>query len=269
MRVYFQNKEIVEDLKSWFASYVQTFKLGDANHQRNIALKEEHTRRVCREILDIGEKLGLSDEDLRLAEVIALLHDIGRFEQYARYQTFVDHRSVDHAEFGVRILQENAVLNKFDESTRDLVLRTISYHNRAALPQGETETCLFFTKLLRDADKLDIWRVVTDYYHQNNEERNGAIELNLPDTSGISDDVYKDLMEGRIVDFAHLKNLNDFKLLQLGWIYDINFAPTFQCIQERGYLEKIRDALPKSEEVERVFSVVQSYLDEQTMEREK
>ena len=74
-------------------------------------------------------------------------------------------------------------------------------------------------------------------------------------------------MEERIVDFTHLKNLNDFKLLQLGWIYDINFAPTFQRIQERAYLEKIRDALPKSEEVEEVFSMVQSYLDEQTMER--
>ncbi len=255
------NEEILEDLRNWFVSYVQTFKLGDADHQRNIALKEEHTRRVCKEILDIGRKLGLSDEDLRLAEVIALLHDIGRFEQYARYQTFADHHSVDHAEFGVRILQENAVLNRLDESMRDLVLRTISYHNRAALPQEETEACLFFTKLLRDADKLDIWRVVTEYYHQNNEERNGAIELSLPDTPGISDDVYRDLMEGRIVDFTHLKNLNDFKLLQLGWIYDINFAPTFQCIQERAYLEKIRDALPKSEEVERVFSVAQSYLE--------
>ncbi len=66
-------------------------------------------------------------------------------------------------------------------------------------------------------------------------------------------------MEGRIVDFTHLKNLNDFKLLQLGWIYDINFAPTFQCIRERAYLEMIRDALPKSEEVEEVFSMVQSY----------
>ena len=123
----------------------------------------------------------------------------------------------------------------------------------------------FFTKLLRDADKLDIWRVVTDYYHQNNGERNEAIEIGLPDTPGISRDVYQDLVGGRIVDFTHLKNLNDFKLLQLGWIYDINFIPTFQCIQKKGYLEKIHDVLPKSEEVEEVFSATQSYLDKQAI----
>jgi hypothetical protein len=131
------------------------------------------------------------------------------------------------------------------------------------LPQKDTKECLFFTKLLRDADKLDIWRVVTDYYRQKDGKRNGAIELGLPDTPGISDDVYSDLMEGRVVDFTHLRNLNDLKLLQVGWIYDINFAPTFQSIQERGYLKIIRDALPASEKTRKIFSRVLFYLDEQ------
>ncbi|MBE9547363.1 MAG: HD domain-containing protein [Proteobacteria bacterium] len=258
------NEGIVADLKDWFTNYVQSFKSGDPDLQQNITLKEEHTRRVCSEILDIGKELGLNDEELRLAEVIALFHDIGRFDQYARYRTFVDVNSVNHAEHGVKILRENGVLNDLDESIRDMILRTISYHNRAALPQEETEKCLFLTKLLRDADKLDIWRVVTDYYRRKNGKRNGAIELDLPDTPEISDDVYDDLMERRIVDVTHLKNLNDFKLLQIGWVYDVNFAPTFQSIRERGYLEMIRDALPKSKKVEKISSVAQSYLNEQT-----
>ena len=46
--------ELVRDLNDWFFSYVQTFKDGDAN-AFNIVLKEEHTRRVCREIAGIGE----------------------------------------------------------------------------------------------------------------------------------------------------------------------------------------------------------------------
>jgi putative nucleotidyltransferase with HDIG domain len=261
------NAKTVEELKNWFASYVQTFKLVDAISLRNIVLKEKHTDLVCKGILDIGGKLGLSDNDLRLAEVIALFHDIGRFEQYARYHTFVDHKSVDHAELGGEILQEFGVLNKLDESTRYLILRTIAYHNRAALPQEETEICLFFTKLLRDADKLDIWRIVIDHYQQNGDERNGATELGLPDTPGISDDVYKDLMEGRIVESAHLKNLNDFKLLQLGWIYDINFTPAFRYIQEKGFLTQIRDVLPDIKEVEEVYSAVNSYLNEHIVKR--
>jgi putative nucleotidyltransferase with HDIG domain len=258
------NEEMVAALKDWFFGYVRIFESGDDDLRQNIALKEVHTRRVCGEILDIGKKLRLSDEDLLLAEVIALFHDIGRFEQYAHYRTFVDLYSVNHAEHGVKILQENGVLNSLDESTRELILRTISYHNRAVLPQQETERCVFFTKLLRDADKLDIWKVVTDYYRRKNEKRNDALELGLPDTPGISDGAYKDLMEGKIVDITHLKNLNDFKLLQIGWIYDINFAPTFQRIRERGYLEMIRDVLPESDRMEKIFSAVQSYLDEHT-----
>jgi len=257
------NKKTVAALKDWFSGYVQTFKSVDDDLEQNTVMKEEHTERVCGEILNIGEKLGLNNEDLCLAEIVALFHDIGRFEQYARHRTFVDLHSVNHAEHGVKILQENGVLNGLDHSTRDLILRIISYHNRAFLPQKETEHCLFFTKLLRDADKLDIWRVVTDYYRREDGKRNNAIELGLPDTPGISDDTYNDLIEGKIVEVTHLKNLNDFKLLQIGWIYDINFTPTFQRIKERRYIEMIRDVLPESKEIEEIFSVVQSYLNEQ------
>lgn len=256
-------KNDVQHLKDWFLNYVQTFKQGDKNFQENIALKEKHTRKVCEEILDIGERLGLNEDELRLSEVIALFHDIGRFEQYARYETFLDGKSENHAELGVKILKENKVLNHFDETMQSLILRTISYHNRAALPEDETDTCLFFSRLLRDADKLDIWRVVTDYYNRDNGERNGAIELGLPDTAGFSDAVYRDLINKRIVDIKHLQNLNDFKLLQAGWIFDINFAPTFVSINKRHYLEMIRNVLPESEKIDKIFSVINAFIGEQ------
>jgi len=136
------------------------------------------------------------------------------------------------------------------------------YHNRAALPQEETETCMFFTKLLRDADKLDIWRVVTEYYTLNMGKRNGAIELDLPDTPGFSDEVYQDLVAKRVVDIKHVKNLNDFKLLQTGWVFDINFRPTLYSMMSRRYLETIRSVLPESEKIQEIFSAIQLFLDE-------
>ena len=257
------DKKEVEKLEDWFGSYVQQFKSGDPGWLPNIILKEEHTKRVCKEILGIGKEIGLDGGDLCLAKIIALFHDIGRFEQYARYQTFVDHNSVNHAALSVEILKKNGVLNSLDRSIRNLILRAILYHNRFALPEKETKKCLFFAKLLRDADKLDIWRVVTDYYRRKDKKRNIAIELGLPDTPGISNDVYRDLMEGKIVHVAHLKNLNDFKLLQCGWVYDINFVQTLRRVQERGYLEMIREALPKTEKIAEIFSVLQGYMDRQ------
>ena len=252
--------ELVEELKDWFADYVQTFKDKAAEIQ-NIVLKEEHTRRVCREIVSIGRQLGLPDHELRLAEVIALFHDIGRFEQYARYQTFADQRSEDHAELGVNVLKRLGVLDRCEESIRDLILRTIRYHNRATLPREETDVCLFFAKLLRDADKLDIWRVVTDYY-QRDGERNGTLELDLPNTPGFSDAVYHDVLSRKIVDMNHVRTLNDFKLLQIGWVFDINFEPTLHTVRSRRYLEMIRDVLPKSEKIDAIFSIIHEYFEE-------
>jgi len=257
------NRELVEECRDWFDGYVRSFRSEDQDFQQNIDMKEKHTLRVCDEILSLGKELELNNGDLFLVEILALFHDVGRFEQYNRYRTFVDRDSEDHAALGVKILQEKKVLAGLDEPPRNLILRSISYHNRAALPREETEECLFFTKLLRDADKLDIWKVVTDYYHRKDRRRNVAIELGLPDTPGISQKVYESLMRKEIVDAGHLNNLNDFKLLQIGWLYSINFTPTFHCIKERKYLNIIRKYLPQTKTIDNIFSIVQLYLDEQ------
>lgn len=248
-------------IRKWFFGYVAGFKEVDEELRQNIVLKEEHTGRVCREILQIGKQLDLNDDELRLAEITALLHDVGRFEQYARYHTFRDQKSENHATLGISILKRFGVLEPVNEATRTLILRVIGFHNRATLPHGESETCLFFTKLLRDADKLDIWKVVTDYYHRKDGGRNGALELDLPDTSEISEQVYRDLVNQRIVDVKHIRNLNDFKLLQMGWAFDVNFSPTLRSVKSRRYLEKIRDVLPNTDKIRTVYNVVQIYFD--------
>jgi len=254
------DKKIVRDLKKWFTDYIDTFKYDNNELQKNINIKREHTERVIEEIIYIGKQLGLNNNELNLAEIIALFHDIGRFEQYDRYKTFSDNKSENHAELGIMILTRYNVLGNLDEEIQNLILRSIRYHNLPSLPGEETETYLFYSRLIRDADKLDIWRVVTDYYHRVNGQRNIALELELPDTPGFSVEVYKAMMNKQIVNLNHVKNINDIKLLQAGWIYDINFNPTFESVKNRRYLEKIREVLPESKEIDQVFAIVNSYL---------
>jgi HD superfamily phosphohydrolase YqeK len=249
-------------LRKWFSQYVESVRSEDQDRTRAIALKEEHTRRVCSVIVDIGKSLSLEAEKLRLAEVMALFHDVGRFEQFARYGTFSDKDSEDHAILGIKILHKHRVLEDVEQRTRNLILRVISYHNRLGLPRRETEECLLFTKLLRDADKVDIWRVVTEHYGQKEEDRNAVIDLGLSHRPDISDKVCEDLLAGRIVRLESLRTVNDFKVLQLAWVYDVNFPRTFQLILQRGYLEMIRDALPASERVSMVYGAVRSYVEE-------
>lgn len=244
------------EVKKWFTDYVHTFKMVDRNIQQNIDLKKDHTMRVCREILQIGAQIGLDEDALRLAEIIALLHDTGRFEQISRYQTFMDSKSVDHAELGIKILKHFEVLKPFDDSIKELVYCAVKYHSKPSLPVIENENCLFFSRLIRDADKLDILNVVTEYYHKNGGGKNGAIVLDLPDTPGISYEVYGNLINRSIVNIEHVTNLNDFKLLQAGWIFDINFQPTLDSIKNRRYLELIREVLPESKEIDEIFDVI-------------
>jgi putative nucleotidyltransferase with HDIG domain len=246
------------EVKKWFTDYVHTFIFVDKGIQQNIDLKIDHTMRVCKEILNIGAQLGLDENELRLSEIIALLHDIGRFEQISRYQTFMDSKSVDHAELGIKILKHFEVLRQFDDSIKEIIYCAIKNHSKPSLPVVEDEICMLFTKLIRDADKLDIWNVVTGYYHSNEKGKNGAIVLDMPDTPGISVEVYSSLMNKTIVNIEHVKNLNDFKLLQAGWIFDINFQPTLDCIKKRRYIELIREVLPESNEVDEIFGLIRS-----------
>jgi hypothetical protein len=260
VRIVLDKKE-VDDLKQWFSEYVKTFRSDEMVFQQNINLKEGHTKRVYKEIIKIGKQIGLNEEELNLAETIGLLHDVGRFEQYSIYRTFLDRGSEDHAELGIKILEQQGVLDKLDIETKELIICTIRSHNKPSLPVDKSETCLFFTKLLRDADKLDIWRTVIGYYYKKNGNRNDSLTLNLPDTPGISRDVYHDLMNNKIVNLKNVRNLNDLKLLQTGWIFDINFGPTLAYIKKHRYLEKIQNVLPKSKDIEEIFTKILDYRD--------
>lgn len=254
---------LLSNLKTWFADYVRRFESEDPDIQKNIDLKSEHTRRVCENILDIGRGLGLSSKDLFVAEAAALLHDIGRFEQYRRYRTFVDSKSEDHAALGVKIVRENEVLKGFESGSADTVLRAVACHNRLAVPADGDAQFLLILRMLRDADKIDIWRVVTEYYRRSDNSRNQAVELDLPDTGDISDSVYEALMAGRPARMADLRVLNDFKLLQIGWIFDLNFPRSFEIVRDTGYLEAIRDALPRgAKRVDDIYSKARKYLEE-------
>ena len=256
------DKNNLDEIKKWFFNYVESFKSNDAELLENILLKEKHTILVCEEILTIGNSLNLRKEELYRAEIIALLHDVGRFEQYKKYRTFSDGRSVNHAELGVDVLLKSHILDILNDQEKNLIFKAVNYHNRLSLPEGETSECLFFAKLIRDADKLDIYRVVTEYYvAKQNGKTSKGIEMDIPETPGISDNVYNSLTNNEMVNSKDVKNFNDFKLLQAGWIFGINFPVTYRLIKERNYLEKINESMVKTEKVQSIFDVIFNYLD--------
>ncbi len=252
----------LKKFRAWFGDYVAGFYGDDEYANANLKLKEEHSRRTCEETQYLADELALAGNQRRIAEVIALFHDIGRFKQFIKYRTYNDVRSVNHCLLGLDVLRETKTLDGVKRKERELIEKAIEYHGLIELPSGLDAECLLFSKLIRDADKLDVFYVVTEYYKQyrNNPEK-FMLELEFPDSSGYSAEVVEDILCGRRVDCSKLRTLNDMKFMQLGWVYDVNFTATLKRIRQRRFLEMVVDFLPRTEDIERVKEKIFGYVD--------
>ncbi len=254
-------EEELDFFRSWFAVYTSSFKFAEEGDQKNIRLKERHTHEVCRNIVLIARGSSLADGKLMLAELIGLFHDVGRFPQYEKYKTFRDSISENHAALGASILSEKGILERLSEEERDLVLSSVKFHNALAMPDLANDEARLFLKLIRDADKLDIWRVFVEYYESEEEDRASAVGLGLPDDPGYSGDALSYIFKEQVAPLSCLRNLNDFKLTQLSWVFDLNFRETFRLLQERGYVDRILETMPRTDEIARVSSALRDYME--------
>lgn len=245
-------KEDLGFFKKWFLEYVDQFSSPEVFIQENIKLKIEHTARVCENTLLLAEAEKVEEEGCRLAESIALFHDLGRFEQFMKYKTFEDSKSENHALLGVKILKKAGILSRLSLKEKDLILKAVEYHNLMEVPKcaEHSRTLLFYSKLIRDADKLDILKLLSENYEKEEEFRNPTLEFDMPNTPGFSESIVADILNNRMAKLADTRNQNDIKLLRLSWIFDINFPATLALLKERGYLNTILASIPATEKVQ-------------------
>lgn len=255
-------QEQVERFRLWVEEYSSRF-LGDDEYVNiHIRLKQEHTKRTCEEILFLADQLALEESQKYLAEVIALFHDIGRFPQFAQYRTYKDLRSVDHCRLGVEVLAQEGILGSLRREEKQWVETAVEHHGRKSLPPDLKGQALLFTKLIRDADKLDIYRIiVTNYRSYHRDPARYSFEIELPDEPGYSPAVLDAVLSGRIVDYHDLRTMNDMKLCQLGWVYDVNFAATLERLRQRGYIEELLGLLPQTNELQRIRQKILEHIE--------
>jgi len=262
------NKEQLEKFKAWFDCFTAEHYGSDEFVNANIKMKDEHSRRVRGEMVYLAGELKLDENRRLLAETIGLFHDVGRFPQFVKYRTYYDPRSVNHCRLAVQVLIEEKVLDALDEADRQIILTAIEYHGVKQIPENLADDTLMFTKMIRDADKLDIYHVISKSYIQYRDDPdNFKLEIELPDLPECSPDVIDAILTGRLIDYANLRSWNDFKLCALGWVYDINFTPALKRIKQRRFLETILDFLPDTEDIrkvrEKIFAYVKSRIDGQ------
>ena len=228
--------EIVDQI---FKEYVNTFDMND----ENINLKYEHTLEVVKITEAIARKLNLNEEDTTLAKVIAYLHDIGRFEQIVKTNTFKDTK-MDHADNGVDLLFNRGLIDKFqiDKKYYDIIRKSIKNHNKLEIEEGLSKDEEFFVKLIRDADKIDIYRVRHKY------EREKDIFRDIPQEHKL-----KDFYNHQSINIKDNKTKSDSILCVISFVYDINFKESIDVLKEVGYFQKFINGITVPKERQELF----------------
>lgn len=217
--------------KSEFMKYVNKFDTKDFNIQRKIG----HSIRVMNLSKKIAESLNLTQKEIEIATLIGLLHDIGRFEQFVTYKTFKDSQSVDHGDLGVEILNRDNYIRKYISSAEfdNTIKAAITSHNKFKIAENLKEKELLFSKIIRDADKLDILYQYVNVFWDNKEKEETENET-------IQEKDLVPFLEKTLID--RTKNKDDKRtniirmLTTLAFVFDINFPMTFKILKQEDYI---------------------------------
>ena len=221
-----------------FKEYLKDYDLENGS----IKLKIRHTYEVVKKSEYIATGLGLDKENIELAKIIALLHDIGRFEQIKEFNEFSD-KKMEHAELGVKVLFEENLITKFVEDRKydNIISRAIYNHNKFKIEDNLNDIESLHCKIIRDADKTDNFRVKQDdkfedmfpkIYHKES--------INYEE---ISQKVYEDFMKQKCIKLEDRKTIIDYWVCVIAFIFDLNFDISLKYVQENNYIDILVDRI--------------------------
>jgi putative nucleotidyltransferase with HDIG domain len=243
-----------------FENYVNKFiekSDGDEARILNFTNKKIHSYHVRDNIIKIAKEEHL-DVDMHIVEFIGLFHDIGRFYQYDKYETFNDANSQDHAKLSIKVLEDEGIIKLIDYEDRAYVVDSILMHNYKDLPKIKDKKMYIYSTLLRDADKLDGFRSISIYEREN---KKLAYFKNKSDDPIISDYVYDSIMNKKSVYKYDLKTVLESQVVSLGYITsDIIYDATLREIKNNNYTEKMFSKMQDTDRSRNIYNFVNDYI---------
>ncbi len=232
-----------------FLTYADSFLTGNESDDYHYILKRDHSMRVKDLCSNICRTEGIEDQFTEAAVTAAIVHDIGRFEQFRQFHTFRDASSVDHGSLGAEIIDKLDILSDFSPEIQTAIKYAVAQHNQMNTePGGEFENLL--TRIIRDSDKLDIYNVILSHLNGNSQAQ--EVLLHLPDTDEYSQEIIDDIYAGRTICYTKRRTVNDMKLTILNWIQDMNFKFSYKHVLEKNYINIFCDSLPCNPEMYRL-----------------
>lgn len=250
----------IENAYIEFDKYTSLFNLEEGR----IKLKIDHIKRVAAMSRKIAQYLKLDEEHVKLAELIGLFHDIGRFKQAQLYNTFNDRDTVNHAELSVKILFDENLIDNFnvDEIYKKIIKLAVFNHNKNKIDDGLTDEELLFAKIIRDADKLDIYYTICEYDFPS--------IFWFPDfnCSPISDIIMEDFITLNFVNYGNIKSNSDQILIFYAYMYDFNFDFSLKYLKENKFLDKFTERVYENfendvtkQQVKKILDICNNFLD--------
>lgn len=245
------------DAEKIFLDYAERYDRSNGK----IELKIVHTLAVADVMDRLTEALQLDGRQCFLAHICAVFHDIGRFEQVRKYDTFLDHLSVDHAELGCEVLKQEKLLKELSETEQRMVLTAIRNHNRFRIEEGLDEETLLLCRLIRDADKCDIFRV---FACEDMVDTMGETEEQVAQET-ITDAVYNSIFEHQCVKKEVRRTGLDKWVSFLAFFFDLYFKESMELLAENRYyrkpFERVAFADPETERrVKRILTEIEEYI---------
>lgn len=251
----------IEKASKAFSEYVKPY---DINNTK-IELKVKHTFKTVEAAKKIAEDLKLNEEQKLLAELISLLHDIGRFEQVKIYNTFKDRDSIDHANLGVKILFEDGIIRDFIKDTKydAIIYKAINNHNKFKIEKGLNSEELLQARIVRDADKTDIFRVFVEDIEKNNNVLYNYKEISK---QIISPKVMENFEKYEQADRNEFNKGIDDYINIISFIFDYNYITGLKIIKEKNYIERIMQPLciykETKEQMQEIIKIANTYIKE-------
>lgn len=237
----------VEAAERWFYDFVAGFAV-NGEFSEYVKMKRAHSLRVRHYCVEIAKSLEWNEEhDEWLANVIGLLHDVGRFEQQTKYKTFADAKSFDHGDRGAEILSSDFDWAGISEGDKNKVLCAVRNHNKIEIPKETPLAVYRFCALVRDADKIDNFGIVEQRIESGSILkllRQSAVNLEADERSDkISPELAAQVRETGRGAAKYAKSFYDFRLIQLGWVLDLNYSVSYATVKEAGWIDKIASDL--------------------------
>ena len=231
-----------------FENYARKFDMDDIQ----IYLKYEHTLHVAENCDAIARSLNLSKEDQDIAWESGVLHDIGRFRQIEKYHTFIDSISVDHAELSADILFVEGMIREFDEDPANdaLLEKAIRLHNKYELPEDLTDRERLFCQIIRDADKVDIFRVNARIGMDNVYK----VPMEEIRESMVTKEVYEVFCSRRTIPRTLTKTIGDHLIGHCALTWELVYPMSRQLVRKQGYLEELLDFPTKNPQMKKILS---------------